>query len=113
MTASARWARPVDGALLVEVRVTPKASADRVEGVHTAADGTERLAVKVRAVPDKGAANAAVAAVLASHFGVPKRSVAIASGATSRLKTVHIEGIGIGVVSGASAPPRHLSAPSS
>jgi uncharacterized protein (TIGR00251 family) len=101
---TAVWARPVEGALLVDVRVTPKTSADRVEGVHLAADGTERLAVKVRARPDGGEANAAVAALLARHFSVPKRSVAIASGATSRLKTVRIEGVGLDVVSGLPTP---------
>jgi uncharacterized protein (TIGR00251 family) len=98
------WARPVEGALLVDVRVTPKASADRIDGVHLAADGTERLAVRVRAVPDGGEANLAVAALLARHFSVPKRSVRVASGATSRLKTLRIEGVGLDVVSGVPAP---------
>lgn len=84
------WARQTAGALLVDVRVTPKANRDALTGIHRSADGTERLAVKVRAAPDKGAANAAVLKTLAKAAGVPKSAASLASGATSRLKTIAI-----------------------
>jgi len=50
------------------------------------------LRVRVKAVPDKGKANAAVVALLAKAVGVPKSAVAVVSGDTARLKTIQIEG---------------------
>jgi hypothetical protein len=55
-------------------------------------DGSAVLRVRVKAVPDKGKANAAVIAVLAKALGVPKSAVTLISGDTARLKTVEIEG---------------------
>jgi len=74
------------------VRLTPKSSADAIEGVKTAADGAVHLAVKVRAVPDKGAANAALERLLADSLSLPKRAVSVVAGSTSRLKTVRLTG---------------------
>lgn len=58
----------------------------------TAADGSAHLAAKVRAVPQKGAANAALERLLASQLGVPKSAVSVVAGAASRLKTVRLSG---------------------
>ena len=82
-------ARP-DG-LDVFVRLTPKSSADAIEGVQ-AADGAVHLAARVRAVPDKGAANAALERLLADRLDLPKRAVSVVAGSTSRLKTVRLAG---------------------
>jgi uncharacterized protein len=46
----------------------------------------------VRAVADGGEANRAVLALLAKSLGVPKASVTLLSGATSRLKQIAVEG---------------------
>ncbi len=51
-----------------------------------------RLAVKVAAPPDKGKANAAIIKLLAKTLGAPKSAFIIASGETSRLKTIDING---------------------
>ena len=83
-------ARP-DGIDLV-VRLTPKSSADAMEGVRTAADGAVHLAARVRAAPDKGAANAALERLLADRLDLPKRAVSVVAGSTSRLKTVRLAG---------------------
>ncbi|WP_428698762.1 DUF167 family protein [Stappia sp.] len=69
------------------VRASPRASRDAVEGVRLLSDGRAVLAVRVRAVADKGAANAAVAALLAATLGLPKSDVRLVSGASARLKT--------------------------
>ena len=50
------------------------------------------LRLRVKAVPDKGKANAAVIALLAKALGVPKSSVTLIAGDTARLKTVAVEG---------------------
>ena len=74
------------------VRLTPKASADAIDGVQEAADGSVHLAARVRAVPDKGAANAALEKLLADRLDMPKRAVNVVAGSTSRLKTVRLTG---------------------
>lgn len=78
--------------LVLQVRVTPNASADRIEGVETRDDGNVVLRVRVRAVPDKGKANAAVVALLAKALGIPKSDIALTSGETSRFKTLRQSG---------------------
>ncbi len=84
------WTARTEG-VTVRVRVTPKSSRDGVDGIEATAQGAA-LKVRVRAVPDKGAANAAVAETLADWLGVPKGSITLLSGATGRVKSLSIEG---------------------
>ncbi len=72
------------------VRASPGAKANEITGLWRGADGMRRLAVKVAAPPDKGKANAAIVKLLAKALGLPKSAFLIASGETSRLKTVDI-----------------------
>jgi uncharacterized protein (TIGR00251 family) len=72
--------------LTLTLKVIPKASKDEIADVLP--DGT--LKVKVTAAPDRGKANAAVCALLAKHFDVPKRNVEILRGETSHSKQVRI-----------------------
>lgn len=57
-------------------------------GVEQMPDGSWRVAVSAPA--EDGKANAAVIEVLAKHFDVPKSSVKIVRGLSSRLKEVEI-----------------------
>jgi uncharacterized protein YggU (UPF0235/DUF167 family) len=72
----------------VSVRVIPRAKSASVEML---ADGG--LKVKVTAPADGGRANAAVLALVADHFGVPKRAVRLLQGATRRQKLLDIDTI--------------------
>jgi uncharacterized protein YggU (UPF0235/DUF167 family) len=85
------WRR-VSGGLEIRLRVTPKSRGDEISGLHTASDGSLSLAIKVRAVPDKGAANRAVIETLASALGIPKLRLSLIAGATGRNKAVLVEG---------------------
>jgi uncharacterized protein YggU (UPF0235/DUF167 family) len=85
------WRAVVDG-LELSVRLTPKSSADRIEGVGEDAGGRRFLKARVRAVPEKGAANKALERLVAEWLGVPASSVSVTGGATSRLKTVRVAG---------------------
>lgn len=76
----------------LHLRVTPNASADRIEGTEIRDDGSAVLRLRVRAVPDKGRANAAVVALLARALGVPKSTITLIAGETARLKTLRIAG---------------------
>jgi uncharacterized protein len=76
------------------VRVTPNAGRDAIEGVELRDDGSAVLRLRVKAVPDKGKANAGVMALLAKALGVPKSAIAVTAGDTARLKTLTIAGDG-------------------
>jgi uncharacterized protein YggU (UPF0235/DUF167 family) len=78
--------------LLLFLRVTPNAGIDRIEGVELRDDGGAVLRVRVRAVPDRGKANAATIALVARRLGLPRTAVALATGETSRLKSMRVSG---------------------
>ncbi len=77
--------------VIVYFRLTPKSSKDAVDGLVDTADGPAFQA-RVRAVPEDGAANAALERLIAEWLGVPKRSVQLATGGKSRLKSIAIAG---------------------
>jgi uncharacterized protein YggU (UPF0235/DUF167 family) len=80
------------GGFRLRVRLTPKAASDAIDGPGADAAGAAFLKARVRAVPEKGAANAALEALLAKTLGVPKSAVRVDKGATGRLKTVAVRG---------------------
>ena len=59
---------------------------------ETRDDGATVLRMRVKAVPDKGKANAAVLVLLAKALGVPKSAITLVAGDTARQKTLHIAG---------------------
>jgi hypothetical protein len=85
------WSAASDG-VTITVRLTPKGGRDSIDGVETMSDGRAVLKARVRAAPHEGAANEALVALLAKSLGVPAHNVEIASGATSRIKRVHVMG---------------------
>ena len=79
--------RVLAGGLGLCVRVTPRASKEAVAG------GTpEHMAVRLRAPPVEGAANAALLALIASRFRVPRRAVRLVGGEQARIKRLEIDG---------------------
>jgi uncharacterized protein (TIGR00251 family) len=78
--------------VLLRVRLTPKSARDVVEGLAETAEGCT-LQVRVRAVPENGAANAALENLIARWLGVPKSSVALTTGSRSRVKSIAIQGV--------------------
>lgn len=69
------------------MRVTPCGGRDAL------LPGTEEhFAARLSAAPVDGAANAALIALVARHFGVAKRDVTLVAGQTARLKRLTIGG---------------------
>jgi uncharacterized protein (TIGR00251 family) len=95
------WYRLSDKGLFLHLRVTPNAGRDAIDGVELRDDGSAVLRVRVAAVPDKGKANAAVIALISKKLGVPKSLLDLASGETSRFKTIVISTADEGVVAAA------------
>ncbi|HXS70848.1 MAG TPA: DUF167 domain-containing protein [Patescibacteria group bacterium] len=69
------------------VRLTPRAALDQIDGVS---DGILRARVGAPAV--EGGANNALIRLIAEELGVPKTSVRIVAGASSRQKLVVVDG---------------------
>jgi uncharacterized protein len=90
-SAKEPW-RASSGGISVALRVTPRGGRDDIDGIEMLADGRNVVKVRVRAVAEGGEANRAVTDLLARSLGVPKASVRLLSGATSRLKQVAIDG---------------------
>jgi uncharacterized protein (TIGR00251 family) len=76
----------------IALRVTPRGGRDDIDGIEQLSDGRSVLKVRVRAIADGGEANRAVMELLAKSLGVPKASVRLLSGATSRLKQIAVDG---------------------
>lgn len=87
------WRLVLGGAEL-RVRAQPNASKDAIEGQGEDASGQTYLKVRVRAVPEKGKANAAVEKLLAKALGLPGSAVSVEKGETQRIKTVRISADG-------------------
>jgi hypothetical protein len=85
------FARAVDGVRL-QVRLAPKASAERILGLADEPDGGVALKIAVTAAPEAGKANDALLAFLARLLRVPKRDLTLARGAADRRKLVHVAG---------------------
>jgi uncharacterized protein (TIGR00251 family) len=73
--------------MLVSVRVIPRSSKNKLEW-----DG-EGFKAHLTAPPVDGAANEALVALLADQLSLPRRTIRIVRGATSRQKVVEIENL--------------------
>ena len=69
----------------IQLRVKP---GSRMDSLEEGPDGI--WLARVKAPPVDGKANAAVIALVAGRFGVPKSNVSIKAGAGARLKLVRI-----------------------
>ncbi len=72
----------------IHVRLTPRGGRDAIDGW----DG-DVLRVRVSVAPVDGKANDALVRLLAKALGLPASRVTLASGATSRGKTIDVDGM--------------------
>ena len=84
--------RPAQNHIDLLIKLIPNASTDKIIGIIATGDEQSRLAVKVRAVPEKGRANKAVLDFMAKKLSLPKSTLQIAGGNTNRNKTIRITG---------------------
>lgn len=74
----------------IRVYVAPRASANKVLGLHNGA-----LKIALTAPPVEGAANKALVEFLAKVLGVPRSAVALLAGESSRHKVVSVAGVAL------------------
>lgn len=80
--------RDTPGGVRVAIRVTPRSSRARIEGVVGG-----RLVLRVTAPPVDQAANEAIVELLAQTLRVPRSAVAVVAGLRSKQKIVELRGV--------------------
>jgi uncharacterized protein (TIGR00251 family) len=76
-----------EGFLLVDIKVIPKSSVNKIEIKE------DQIRLKVTAPPVAGEANAAVIDFLSKKLSVPKKDISIQRGQNSRVKMICIKGL--------------------
>lgn len=76
----------------VTLRVTPRASANRILSVGETLPGTIALKVSVTAAPEDGKANDAIIKLLAKAWHLAKSDITIVRGVAERNKVLHLRG---------------------
>ena len=84
------WYRWQAGALILEVRVQPRARRNSVDGLHD-----DALKLRITAPPVDDKANEALCRWLAADFGAPRAAVEVLRGGTSRNKVVKLEQVSV------------------
>jgi uncharacterized protein (TIGR00251 family) len=72
--------------MILIVHLTPKASANRIDGWGLNVENKKIIRVRVTAVPENGKANAALVKLLSKTFHLSKSQVVLIRGETSRIK---------------------------
>lgn len=79
------------GEKLIHIKLTPKASSNRIGDLRKDANGNDVLSVYVTAPPDKNKANEALIELLADHYNIAPSRLTLVRGHTARNKVVRIE----------------------
>ena len=85
---------------MLDITVAPRASRNRVMGVHD-----NRLKIQLAAPPVEGKANDALVRFLADTLGVARAQVDIVGGPQSKRKTVRLTGVPAHLVMIKLSPP--------
>lgn len=83
------WLGSSGDALTIAIHAQPGAKREAVVGEHG-----DRLKIALNTPPIEGRANQALLKFLAKTLGLPRASISLLSGETSREKRVRVEGLG-------------------
>lgn len=82
-----KWAEDTTGGCILQVRVTPRSSRNRVDGPREGA-----LKIRLNAPPVDGKANEALIEFLADSLDLPRRAITLLAGEQSRTKRILVRG---------------------
>ncbi|MEN6386836.1 MAG: DUF167 domain-containing protein [Phycisphaerales bacterium] len=74
-----------DGRIVFNIKVVPGSSKTLIAGLYNG-----MIKVRLAAAPEKGKANQALIELLSEKFNIPKNSISILSGLTSKIKQVAV-----------------------
>ena len=75
----------------IAIRLTPKASVNRIGEIKKLPTGEEQLMVYVTAVAEDNKANDAMCKLLAKYLHIPMSNISIIKGVKSRNKVIRID----------------------
>lgn len=82
-----KWVEDTTGGCILQVRVTPRSSRNRVDGPREGA-----LKIRLNAPPVEGKANEALLEFLAESLDLPRRAFTLLAGEQSRSKRILVRG---------------------
>ena len=85
--------RPHKKGVEINIHVLPRSSQSKITGLHD-----DSVKVKLTKPPVDGQANAECCRVIAKYFGLSKSQVSVLKGASSRQKTLLVEGVSVSAV---------------
>ncbi len=85
--------RPHKKGVEINIHVLPRSSQSKITGLHD-----DAVKVKLTKPPVDGQANAECCRVVAKYFGLSKSQVSILKGASSKQKTLLVEGVSVSEV---------------
>jgi uncharacterized protein (TIGR00251 family) len=94
VSGPAAWMRAVPAGVTLAVRAQPGAKKTAIVGVYGEGDSAQ-LKIQVHAPPIEGRANAALIEFLAQIFDLPRKSVELVSGESSRSKVFLLRGASV------------------
>lgn len=92
MASTLSLCQPCEGGLVVSIKVTPNAARNAIGTIEEDARGQQWLKVGITSIPEKGKANAQLIKFLSKQWKLPKTSIGIISGETSRYKKLFLSG---------------------
>ncbi len=85
----------MEGTQTITIKLTPGARQNAIMGWEEDLFGERTLKVQVTEIPEKGNANKALIKLLSKQWKIPKSSITIKRGETSRTKILEIEGLSL------------------
>lgn len=89
---AAGFVRTTDDGVILGVRLTPRSGRDALGTPQRDPDGVVRLRASVTAPPTDNLANAALIALMAKSWKIPKSAIGVVAGARGREKRILIRG---------------------
>ncbi|MBR3087150.1 MAG: YggU family protein [Kiritimatiellae bacterium] len=83
------WFEQTRDGVVVNVKAVPRSSRAGIDGLY----GDDAVKVRIKSAPVDGRANRELVETLAKSFGLPKSSVEILGGATSKHKRILLRGM--------------------
>jgi hypothetical protein len=77
--------------LYLRIKVIPKSPKNEITEIMRDHEGEETIKIRLKAVPEKGKANAELIKFLSKELGIAKDKISIISGKTEQLKLIKIK----------------------
>jgi hypothetical protein len=75
----------------LRIKVLPKSAKNEVTEIMNDDSGEQTIKIRIKAVPEKGRANAELIKFLSDELSIPKDKIFIISGKTSHLKLIRLD----------------------